>query len=718
MITRLKTYLKSTFVRYILSYLLLMALLVGGLTVYMYSYYRSNVYESTAAEETLRTWQLKYRADGSMLSLGNLAHLVERTEIDPNELIREFSYEEGDIFIYISAENKVYNAGGSQDAPDWLSSFDFENLTADELEGELFVPEGLAIITAQQVTSGEESKRLLTFAMPAGDKGSVIWMLDESTLLSLETDSSRSGNRYIIQNSEIRARSETLSVSESKVLEAGAFVPEAISEVKTLSGVNYLFTAVPGEISDMVFVSVQSLSGIRVKAAGIWLGFMLVLLALAVPTTLFMVYISRKNLAPILEMGRHFGKKGEKYSDDINAIVTGIRNLENKNREMETGSLAARRHLYARDLVTGAFEDDESARKAARELGYDINRRCYAILLVGEDRERTGQHFLDSLIDMADPDICCMGTELMESGQCMLICFSDDETAPERLADKLMNDERVSEMHLPVAISAAHTELKEMSGAYLEAGSAYESRFFMGVNRPLRFSEIPFATGENVKNAEDYAEQIRQALISGDMDAVDKCLEKLKSALRSENMNLFSFRRVYNDLIGAIMSQADVRHYSNAEIYDLFSLSSCHSVEELEQILRAVCENIISTRDPDERLPLIQKVTRIMSVNYTDSDFTLSRAAELAGITPARLTGEFKTKMGMTPMDYLTMLRMEEAKRLLRQTDLSVSDVCRQSGYADASSFTRRFKQYANVTPLQYRQSARADAAGGERSGK
>ena len=90
MITRLKTYLKSTFVRYILSYLLLMALLVGGLTVYMYSYYRSNVDESTAAEETLRTWQLKYRADGSMLSLGNLAHLVERTEIDPNELIREF----------------------------------------------------------------------------------------------------------------------------------------------------------------------------------------------------------------------------------------------------------------------------------------------------------------------------------------------------------------------------------------------------------------------------------------------------------------------------------------------------------------------------------------------------------------------------------------------------------------------------------------------------
>ena len=55
------------------------------------------------------------------------------------------------------------------------------------------------------------------------------------------------------------------------------------------------------------------------------------------------------------------------------------------------------------------------------------------------------------------------------------------------------------------------------------------------------------------------------------------------------------------------------------------------------------------------------------------------------------------------------MLRMEEAKKLLRQTDLNISDVSRQSGYADASSFARRFKQYAGVTPLQYRQEGKKD---------
>ena len=76
MLRRVKRYFKSTFVRYIVSYLLLMALLVGGLTVYMYSYYRSSVYDSTISAEMSYAWQLKYSADAFLSRLDALARLV------------------------------------------------------------------------------------------------------------------------------------------------------------------------------------------------------------------------------------------------------------------------------------------------------------------------------------------------------------------------------------------------------------------------------------------------------------------------------------------------------------------------------------------------------------------------------------------------------------------------------------------------------------------
>ena len=715
MIKRIKNYFKSTFVRYIVSYLLLMALLVGGLTVYMYSYYRSSVYDSTISAETSLSWQLKYSADSYFNSLSALARLssILRSEGEIEAELTELTQEDGrSAFLYAPRESRVYTAYGAQSAQQWLSTLNYEQYSRSELRSALFEAEDFALLPAQPVTVDGAEGRMLTVVIPAANGGSVIGLIPESALLTPEASDDSESNRYVIYEGAVCARREEFKISESRVLEAGTSLNRAVNEVRNLQGVNYLFIAMPGDVSGMTYVSVQPLNGIRVKAAGVWLGFMAVLLAIAIPCTLFMVLISRKNLAPILEMGKHFGARDEKYSDDISAIVSGIEELEGQNREIQYSSLSARRHVYARSLVTGAYESAEAAREAASEIGLDIDKKNYVVLLVGAPRERRQDGYLDSLIALQTENTCCVGTDLMESNQFMLLCFADGEEAIEAYAAALMGEKLVKTLHLPVAVSAVHEELKEMSNAYLEATSAYESRFLMGENRLLRFSEISFAAARNEAGAQDYADDIRQALQKGDMDGVNRSLEKLKSDLSSKNMNLFSFRRVYNDIIGAILSQADEKNYSDVEIYDLFSLSGCRSVDELENVLRGVCESIVSARSPEAELPLIQRVMRIMTVNYTNSDFTLSQAAELAGISPVRLTGEFKAKMGMTPNDYLTMLRMEEAKKLLRLTDLAVGDVCRQAGYADASSFARRFKQYAGVTPLQYRQEAKKENNG------
>ena len=127
MIKRIKTYFKSTFVRYIVSYLVLMALLVGALTVYMYSYYRSSVYDSTISAETSLAWQLKYRADGYFAKLESLARLLGTPGIRGNISgeIRDFQgEEEARVYVYAGAQGTIYSAEGSVSAEQFLANIE------------------------------------------------------------------------------------------------------------------------------------------------------------------------------------------------------------------------------------------------------------------------------------------------------------------------------------------------------------------------------------------------------------------------------------------------------------------------------------------------------------------------------------------------------------------------------------------------------------------
>lgn len=77
--------------------------------------------------------------------------------------------------------------------------------------------------------------------------------------------------------------------------------------------------------------------------------------------------------------------------------------------------------------------------------------------------------------------------------------------------------------------------------------------------------------------------------------------------------------------------------------------------------------------------------------------------ASMHGMSAANLSLKYKEQTGMYPSEYLLLLRMEKAKELLSETDMSIQDIGTTVGYYDSSSFIRRFKQHMGVTPAKYR---------------
>lgn len=63
--------------------------------------------------------------------------------------------------------------------------------------------------------------------------------------------------------------------------------------------------------------------------------------------------------------------------------------------------------------------------------------------------------------------------------------------------------------------------------------------------------------------------------------------------------------------------------------------------------------------------------------------------------------------MGKNFIEYLTDVRMEKAKELLRNSSKSIKEICLEVGYADSSYFSRIFKKNVGVSPKEYKEENR-----------
>ena len=84
-------------------------------------------------------------------------------------------------------------------------------------------------------------------------------------------------------------------------------------------------------------------------------------------------------------------------------------------------------------------------------------------------------------------------------------------------------------------------------------------------------------------------------------------------------------------------------------------------------------------------------------------EIDLGRYAEELGFSSAYLTKIFKRYAGMTPVRFLTNIRISNARRLLDTTDLTVSQIGESVGYNDQFHFSKTFSKITGMSPMAYR---------------
>jgi transcriptional regulator GlxA family with amidase domain len=107
----------------------------------------------------------------------------------------------------------------------------------------------------------------------------------------------------------------------------------------------------------------------------------------------------------------------------------------------------------------------------------------------------------------------------------------------------------------------------------------------------------------------------------------------------------------------------------------------------------------------------VEKIIRMMREDVR-GELSLAEFAQSVNLSVWRLCHIFKSDVGMPPIRYLRLLRMERAKNLLESSFLSVKEIAYQVGLNDESHFVRDFKSTYGYSPAHYRSNFKNNGSG------
>lgn len=155
------------------------------------------------------------------------------------------------------------------------------------------------------------------------------------------------------------------------------------------------------------------------------------------------------------------------------------------------------------------------------------------------------------------------------------------------------------------------------------------------------------------------------------------------------------------------MRNNNIRIDKAAENHEKFKsrTENCNSADSLfEELLEYIAyEFAILDRDKaSNNINQIRQAKKYIEENYMNN-ITLEDIGAYIGFNPSYFSSFFKKETETSFVEYLSKVRIEKAKNLLRESDLRMQDICLMVGYNDVKYFTKAFIKYTGLKPNEYR---------------
>lgn len=139
-------------------------------------------------------------------------------------------------------------------------------------------------------------------------------------------------------------------------------------------------------------------------------------------------------------------------------------------------------------------------------------------------------------------------------------------------------------------------------------------------------------------------------------------------------------------------------------IWNLYKVRTACRLEALmDRVISEAAGDIENIIENKGNYSLMSRITDYIHQNCMSPDFSATEAADEVNLSRNYFLKIFKENMGMVLGDYVTKIRMDKAKELLKNTDMTVYSISLEVGYESQYHFSRKFKSLYGVSPIEYR---------------
>jgi len=731
-----------SFVKYVLSHFIVILIVIIILGGYLYSFFYNTIYSEfqLANEQYVSSFESRHENDlqivDDIVTQMGLADDATRfyLEKQPDKAMKLESYLNRYVLVSQFFSMILYQYHDDHFIFSQLSSIEIDDFLErdcilEETSSETFREEilkktiGLRVLPEQKVSGRFMSHYLLeneraSFFMhtiPGYWDETLIFMVPESyydDLLTKNISEMRNdflfygGQIIVSRGSELIAEKELQSVFINNEIEKQLQIQGSVQKKVKIGSEEYFVTVRRGT-SGIYYGTLQNMSVFYQKfQTEQWMILFLVLVCAV--TAIFITGFSSsrmmrkvKGLSNLLE---------EEPTYDLGYIERGIQTLVATQRASEAENRTFRKAKFIRNFFRGYQGTRQEVVDQARKVGLCVERTYFVVVLIRNYEIDNGDKIYSLILEMIDrdADVEGYGIHLVNNNQNLFVLFGDEISDLENILVRLVQLERKCCQDYVIAISNYHTDFDEASKAYLEADTAFDYRYLINNSEMIRFGDVVKEDYEKLP-LENYFQELKYAINTGNRESVETAVQTICNKLESENVSLYAFRMVYNDILQVLIAECKGDKVWLDKFYNAFTISQCTSIKEFHDLLREASLMIIDSQSGKrpENSDIVRSAVRYMQQNYQNPNLTMNALAEHLNISSVTLSIDFKNEMEVKPSEYLANLRIEKAKDMLRNTNMLVKEISNAIGYEDDGSFTRRFKKHTGMTPGQYREKYR-----------
>lgn len=255
--------------------------------------------------------------------------------------------------------------------------------------------------------------------------------------------------------------------------------------------------------------------------------------------------------------------------------------------------------------------------------------------------------------------------------------------------------------------------ITEISQSYKGAVQALNYRLLEGGNKILWIKDLE-PNRLDVLAFEDIEEMFVGLIRQYNIEGINSFVDNEFDTLLTKRVNITNLKMYVMEMIMSLYKLTriyGIKHEWFVENHDLYK--AVHNIDDfndmkglVHRLSVEISELIKSTRKNSIKV-LIEKAVEYLNAHYVESDVSLESVAEELHISSEYLSRQFKKEMEITFIQYLMSLRLEEAKRLIEDTNLKNFEVAETVGYSEANYFSYAFKKYYGISPSSYRKSVK-----------